>query len=85
MRVELSLFGAFRDLEPRGSVALDVDGEHVRDLRVALEAHASARWPAFQPGLLAVSAFASEESILREDDRLPADGKVAILPPVSGG
>lgn len=86
MKVEVSLFGAFRDYEPSAQVTLELpDGAQVSDLRAALHEHAQAHWPAFRPGLLQYSAFASETSVLREHEPLPADGRMAVLPPVSGG
>lgn len=86
MKIELSLFGAFRDYAPSAQVVLDVgEGMQVADLRAALEAYGRAHWPAFNPALLARSAFASETTVLRDGEPLPADGKMAILPPVSGG
>jgi molybdopterin synthase sulfur carrier subunit len=86
MNIEVKLFGAFRDHQPDARVALELaEGATVADLRRALEAHAAAHWPAFNPKLLAYSAFASDKSVLRETDALPADGRLAVLPPVSGG
>jgi molybdopterin synthase sulfur carrier subunit len=86
MKIDLALFGAFREFEPAGRVAFDVpDGADVAQLRGAFDAYASAQWPAYEPKLLAVSAFASESTVLRDRDPVPADGRVAVLPPVSGG
>lgn len=86
MKVELRLFGAFRDYEPASRVALELpDGARIADLRAAVLAYARTHWPTFRPGLLASSAFASEQAVLRDGDAVPADGRVAVLPPVSGG
>ncbi|QNN46260.1 MoaD/ThiS family protein [Thermomonas brevis] len=86
MKVEVKLFGAFRDHQPDARVALELaEGATVADLRRALETHAAAHWPAFNPKLLAYSAFASDRAVLREADPIPADGQMAVLPPVSGG
>ena len=86
MKVEISLFGAFREHEPSARLALEVaDAARVASLREALRAHGESHWPGFRPGLLAKSAFASETTVLRDDDAIPADGRVAVLPPVSGG
>lgn len=87
MQVRVRLFGAFRDHEPQGSVILDLeaDAPRVSDVRRGLQAYAAGHWPRLQPGLLGYSAFASDEGVLREDDPLPANGEVAVLPPVSGG
>lgn len=86
MRVQVSLFGVFRSFDPGAQVVLDVpDGARVTELRQALEQYGNAHWPGFNPALLRRSAFASETNVLREADALPADGRMAVLPPVSGG
>lgn len=86
MNVELSLFGAFREYDSAGLIRLDVpDGACVRDLREAVQAYGTQHWLGFKPGLLTRSAFASESAVLRDAEPIPADGKMAVLPPVSGG
>lgn len=86
MKIELSLFGAFRGYDPNPSITLEVgDNAVVADVRRALSTHGSAHWPAFKDGLLARSAFASETTVIRDDEPVPADGRMAVLPPVSGG
>lgn len=86
MKVEVKLFGAFRDHQPEPLVELELgEGATITDLRHALESYGSAHWPKFCPKLLKYSAFASEKAVLRETDAIPVDGKMAVLPPVSGG
>lgn len=86
MKIELKLFGAFRDYDPAPYIVLEVaEGAKVADLRRAVLDYATSRWPAFRPGLLAGSAFASDTEVLRDDAVLPVDGRMAVLPPVSGG
>lgn len=86
MKVVLGLFGAFREYDPAASVELEVpDGARVADLRAALDRHARAHWPAYRPGLLKASAFASESTLLRDAEALPEGVPMAVLPPVSGG
>ena len=86
MNIELQLSGEFRRWQPAGTLSLPLDaGTTVGDARRALGAHAQANWPDFSPGLLAASAFSSEEAILRDGEPLPANGRLAVLPPVSGG
>ena len=58
-----------------------VQGQCLEALRTLLPQ----RWPQFRAGLLDYSVFADQQSVLREHERLPEDGRVAILPPVSGG
>ena len=86
MKVEVKLFGAFRAHDPGATLELELpDGARVADLREALDRHARAHWPAYRPELLKASAFASDKAVLREADPVPDDGRMAVLPPVSGG
>ncbi len=85
MQVELELFGALRGLEAQDRLQVAVEGAAVADLRGALQAHASSRWPQPAQVLLRSCAFATASEILRDPQPLPADGKLAVLPPVSGG
>lgn len=86
MRVEVSLFGAFRDYEPGALVVLDIPpGARVADLRSALAEHGRAHWSGFKEGLLQRSAFASEACVLRDHEALPEGERIVVLPPVGGG
>jgi len=86
VKVEVSLFGAFRSHDPGARVVLDVpEGARVADLREALDRHARAHWPAYRPELLKASAFASETTVLRDAEPVPGGVAMAVLPPVSGG
>jgi molybdopterin synthase sulfur carrier subunit len=86
MKVEVSLFGAFREHEPSAKVTLELaDDAHVSDLRRVLSAHGRAHWPGFKDGLLQRSAFASDTRILRDGESLPANARMVVLPPVGGG
>ncbi|NLA68825.1 MAG: MoaD/ThiS family protein [Gammaproteobacteria bacterium] len=86
MKVELSLFGAFRSHDPGARVQLELpDGALVADLRRALDRHARAHWPEYRPELLGASAFASETTVLRDAEPVPVGVPMAVLPPVSGG
>jgi len=86
MNIELRLFGAFRDYDSSACIQVEVpDGARVADVRAALDAYGRARWPGFQPALLQRSALASDDAVLRDHEAIPADGRMAVLPPVSGG
>lgn len=86
MRVSVRLFGAFRDLHDAEQVELDIpEGGTLDDVRNALHAFGSAHWPAFKPGLLQKSAFGSDDAFLHRHSPVPADGRLVVLPPVSGG
>ncbi|WP_305805132.1 MoaD/ThiS family protein [Stenotrophomonas sp. YIM B06876] len=86
MHVTVELFGSFSDLSPDRELQLEVvDGACVSDLRSALHGHLQTHFPQFRAGLLRVCVFADSQRILRDPEPLPADGRVSILPPVSGG
>ncbi len=86
MKLEIGLFGAFRDFEPGAKLMLEVpEAAVVRDVRQALLVHARAHWPGFREGLLQRSAFASASRVLREDEPVAADTPLMVLPPVGGG
>jgi molybdopterin synthase sulfur carrier subunit len=85
MIIELELFGALRGLETGDRLSLQIAGERVADLRAALAAHAARQWPGLAPGLLGKCAFATHSEILRDAATLPLDGRMSVLPPVSGG
>jgi len=86
VKVELKMFGAFRAFEPAPHIELELpDGACVADLRHALREYGARQWPGFKAGLLDATAFASETRVLRDAEALPADGRMAVLPPVSGG
>lgn len=86
MKLQVQLFGPFRDFQSQPLLELDVaDGANVASAREALATHAAAHWPACTPGLLRSTAFASEVALLRDGDALPADGRIAVIPPVNGG
>lgn len=84
-QVTVQLFGAFSDLDSGREVSVEVAGPRIADLRLALRQLLAARWPHFRAELLDYSAFADQHQVLRDHQALPADGRVAILPPVSGG
>ncbi|MDI1252144.1 MoaD/ThiS family protein [Thermomonas sp.] len=85
MDIDLELFGALRGLEAGDRLTVQLNGGQVADLRAALQAYASANWPSASAGILASCAFATSSEILRDAQPLPADGRMAVLPPVSGG
>lgn len=83
--VVVQLFGVFSELDHRHELSVRVNGEHIVDLRRALRELLLERFPRFRAGLVDYSVFADEKRVLRDSEPLPADGRVAILPPVSGG
>ncbi len=83
--VVVQLFGVFSELDHRRELSVRVNGEHIVDLRRALRELLLERFPRFRAGLVDYSVFADERRVLRDSEPLPADGRVAILPPVSGG
>jgi molybdopterin synthase sulfur carrier subunit len=82
--ITIELFGALREAEPAARLRLDSDAETIGALRADVDARA-AHWPASARALLPRCAFANTTTVLRDGDALPADGRLALLPPVSGG
>lgn len=82
--VVIDLFGALREAEPRARIEVDTTAMTVGQFRADVERHAE-RWPPAARALLPRCAFASTSTVLRDKDALPADGQLALLPPVSGG
>jgi molybdopterin synthase sulfur carrier subunit len=87
MKIEIRLFGCFSEFEPGSLLRIELSAAaaKVADARAAVQAYGLAHWPRFKPDLLRVSAFASEDSLLRDGAEIPADGQLCLLPPVSGG
>jgi molybdopterin synthase sulfur carrier subunit len=86
MLITLQLFGRFREFAATPEITLDFPGiATVGEFRAAFDAWAQANWPAYRPGLLKASAIATESTLLHAGSPLPADGRIAVLPPVSGG
>jgi molybdopterin synthase sulfur carrier subunit len=86
MMITLQLFGRFREFSPSPEIALDLPGiATVGDFRAAFDDWAQSNWPGYRPALLQSAAIATDSSLLRANSPLPADGRLAVLPPVSGG
>lgn len=86
MKVRITLFGALRDADARGFVELDAsDTCTIGELRELLHDYLRDTTPHISAGLVQRCAFASADEILHNHRTLPADGQLAILPPVSGG
>ncbi len=86
MKVDVQLYGAFRQCDTSGHLQLEVpEACTVGGLRQALALHLSQHCPDFHSGLLQHSAFADATQILNDTQQLPSHAQLAILPPVSGG
>ena len=86
MRIDVRLFGPLRDREVDGRLSLPAENvSTIHDLRRLLAAHAEQHWGGSFVGLLAVSAIADDQTILRDDEPLPRGSCLAVLPPVNGG
>lgn len=83
-RLHIELFGALREAEPAAVLRIDSDARTIGALRAELDAP-TAHWPAATRALLPRCAFASTTTVLRDADAIPADARLALLPPVSGG
>ena len=86
MMITLQLFGRFRDFSTAPEIQVELPGiTTVAAFRDAFDAWALGHWPGYTSGLLRSSAIATESDLLQTRSPLPADGRIAILPPVSGG
>lgn len=87
-RVRLRLFGAFRDVDRRGELVLELpSGSTVATLREHLKAALARAVPARRhERLVDVSALASDAGVLPESHPLAgAEVCLSVLPPVCGG
>jgi molybdopterin converting factor subunit 1 len=81
MNVTVQLFARARELAAADHVEIELDaGASAGQLRRRL----AEEYPALA-GLLERSALAVNEEFAEEDAIVPADARVALLPPVSGG
>jgi sulfur-carrier protein len=82
--VSVKLFGAFRQFGPETAVELTVPASaRVADLRAAFAGHYQGNDNAL--ALLKASAFATDQAVLDDDDELPTNQPLSVLPPVCGG
>ncbi|MDA3914989.1 MoaD/ThiS family protein [Oleiagrimonas sp.] len=86
MKVHIELFGALREADDSGAIELDVPAQAtIAMLREALQVYLAEHAPNIRAGLVQRSAFASDQAILQNDHTVPDSGRLAVLPPVSGG
>lgn len=81
-RVTVECLGAFRELGDQ--IQVEVTGETFGDLRQSLESDLSQQGRTALMSVLARSAFAAGDRMVRDSDDL-GDAPIAILPPVAGG
>lgn len=86
MTIRITLFGALREADPAGELEIPrPDKGTVGELRQHLVEYLGRHAPDISPGLIERSAFATDETVLRDSDAVPPVDALAILPPVSGG
>lgn len=86
MLITLQLFGRFRDFSATPEIHLELPGiTTAHDFRVAFDVWAQNNWPAYSSSLLKASALATDDTLLHANCPLPENGRLAVLPPVSGG
>ncbi len=86
MHVTLQLFGVYRRFQDTDAIDLTCpDDATIADVKAALGTYAATHWAGWHAGILRSTVLASTEAVLRDGDRVPSDGCLAILPPVSGG
>lgn len=82
--VRINLFGGFRQFHDQPAISIEIErSATVATLRGRIaelfDDDANAR------ALLKASAFATDRRVLGEDEGIPADEELALLPPVCGG
>lgn len=86
MKVCIQLHGAMREAAAGGQIEIEAPtGTTIGELRERLQQHLQEQHSTISPTLVQRSAFAGGDSILHNAQPIPADGQLAILPPVSGG
>lgn len=81
MIVQIHLFARAKDLVGQERITVELPaGATVRELRQQLQQ----TYPQLTE-LLARSALALNSEFAQDDDRIPAQADIAVLPPVSGG
>lgn len=81
MKVRVHLFARLRDLAGAEWIEVELkEAATIADLRRVLAESSSALAP-----LLSRSAVAMNEDFAEDDQRIPENATLAVLPPVSGG
>ncbi len=82
--VPVRLFGAFRQFSPESSVEIRLAaGARVADLRTGFAELFAGNDNAL--ALLKASAFATDQAVLDDNDPVPLEQPLSVLPPVCGG
>jgi len=86
-KVTVSVFGAFREWAPGGSVVLELpEGARVSDARRELaRSLRPGEMDAQLEALIGDSVFADESTTLDDGDVIAPGKRLAVLPPVCGG
>ncbi|HEY8271429.1 MAG TPA: hypothetical protein VIG33_11120 [Pseudobdellovibrionaceae bacterium] len=85
INVNISLYGAFRRLGVQ-QLSLEISDEStVADLRDCMAKYLENIDANISVHLVKTSAFATDERVLKEEDRVAGLKCLAILPPVCGG
>ena len=87
MVVEVRLFGALRRFGDAGIVRVDVpENGSVREIRDLVKQELSRAFPGeFKGELVDKAALASEDRVMRSEEKIGAGRMLALLPPVCGG
>jgi molybdopterin converting factor small subunit len=79
------LFGAFREYGSALEV-LVAEGATAAQIKTAIAETLAAKHPAFRhAGLIRQSALGGTRVVFRDEEVVPVDEELAILPPVCGG
>lgn len=82
--IRIKLFGGFRQFRPESMLTLEMDNAStVADLRNNVAGAFDNDENALS--LLKASAFATDKRVLDDDESVPEEAELALLPPVCGG
>ena len=86
MKIQVQLFGSFRDLESSGRCQIDYqDGQTAKEIKaLVLQALPQASNLDIE-ALMKLSVVGSEEKLFTDDEPVTGFTSLALLPPVCGG
>ncbi len=86
LTIEVEFFGGLRSCLDQNPLRIQVaQGATLGELRSLIVSLLAAAEPRFNSELFAVSAFASNATILRDSELVGEHRRLAVLPPVCGG
>ena len=85
MKLKLDLYGAFRQLGVNNFILEVPENSTVGGLRQIVKEHIKDNNAQISEQLIQMSVFATDESVLKDNDELENIQSLSLLPPVCGG